>query len=60
MKALKAELGWALGAIAFTLTMAVVGSVQLVREGGRLGLERPQEVLGIAVFGVVVALLLYG
>jgi cellulose synthase/poly-beta-1,6-N-acetylglucosamine synthase-like glycosyltransferase len=60
MKALKTELGWALGAIAFTLAMAAVASVQLVREGGRLGLERPQELLGITVFGVVVALLLYG
>ena len=60
MKAFKTELGFALGAIAFTLAMAAVGSVQLVRQGGRLGLERPQELLGIAVFGVVVALLLYG
>jgi cellulose synthase (UDP-forming) len=60
MKALKTELGLALGAIAFTLAMAVAGAIQLVRQGGRLGLERPQELLGIAAFGVVVALLLYG
>jgi cellulose synthase (UDP-forming) len=60
MKALKTELGLALGVIVFTLAMAAVASVQLLRQGAQLGLERPQELLEIAAFGVIVALLLYG
>jgi len=60
MKAFKTELGLALGTIAFTLAMAATASVQLFRQGARIGLERPQELVGIAAFGVIVGLLLYG
>lgn len=60
MKALRTELGLALWAIAFTLATASVAGVQLIRQGLRLGLDRPLALAEITAFGAVAALLLYG
>ncbi|THD60479.1 glycosyltransferase family 2 protein [Phenylobacterium sp.] len=60
MKTLKGELAFTVAAIALTVAMAAMAGLEFVRQGARLGFERPGQLAQLVAFALVVGLMLYG